>query len=281
MTTPTTVFLELPSGRRLCYADWGPTEGHPVFLLHGAPGSRLGVSRATLDVVGEFGGRLITYDRPGYGRSDREPGYRALDRVGDVARIADALGIGRFAVTGGSAGSVYSFAVAARLADRVTRILVDGVVAPLDEVGLDEWERLQDPGTREYTGVVRAGVEVVTPYFEQLDVESCAGIADDDPMREAMLEPTRQGVGGWVDDEIALEAPWGFDIGGIGVPAAIWSNPRDTVTPPNHAEWVAARIPGAILVSSPSAFGHAPVDDVDRARRAMWAYLIEGTIGEP
>jgi pimeloyl-ACP methyl ester carboxylesterase len=278
---PATRLLSMPSGRVLAYVDWGPADGYPVLVVHGAPDSRLGVSHMTRDIVAEVGGRLITYDRPGYGRSDRDPGYRAVDRAADVAHIGEALGLQMFAVTGGSAGSVYTFAAAARLADRVSRILVDGVVAPLEVLGLDEWERLQDPEIRAYFGTARAGIDTLTRYVEQLDAESRATIADDDPTRELLLEPTRQGVGGWVDDMLAIQGAWGFDITEIGVPAAIWSNPRDTVTPPNHARWVADRIPGAVLVSSPNAFGHAPVEDVERARRAMWTYLVEGTVVVP
>jgi pimeloyl-ACP methyl ester carboxylesterase len=41
-----------------------------VFLLHGTPGSRLGPFPQAR-VLYELGVRLITFDRPGYGRSDR------------------------------------------------------------------------------------------------------------------------------------------------------------------------------------------------------------------
>ncbi|HVH54178.1 MAG TPA: hypothetical protein VNA32_08625 [Actinomycetota bacterium] len=36
---------------------------------------------------------MITFDRPGYGGSDRHPGRRVVDCGGDVAAIADSLGI--------------------------------------------------------------------------------------------------------------------------------------------------------------------------------------------
>lgn len=48
------------------------------------------------------GTRLISYDRPGYGGSDRMQGRRVVDVVHDVACIANALGIERFAVAGRS-----------------------------------------------------------------------------------------------------------------------------------------------------------------------------------
>jgi pimeloyl-ACP methyl ester carboxylesterase len=48
------------------------------------------------------GARVITYDRPSYGGSDRFRGRRVVDCVADVSAIADSLGIERFAVSGGS-----------------------------------------------------------------------------------------------------------------------------------------------------------------------------------
>src|SRR5512132_4154110 len=90
-------------GRTLAYAEWGDPAGFPVFSLHGTPGSRLGRHYDERDYV-DAGARVITYDRPGYGRSERHPGRYVVDCVDDVQAIADHLGIERFAVIGGSGG---------------------------------------------------------------------------------------------------------------------------------------------------------------------------------
>ena len=106
-------------GRTLAIAECGDPDGFAVFMLHGTPGLRFagqGDSSAYADV----GARVITYDRPGYGGSDRFRGRRVVDSVADVSAIADSLGIERFAVTGGSWGGPHSLAVAARLPERVT-----------------------------------------------------------------------------------------------------------------------------------------------------------------
>jgi hypothetical protein len=60
-------------------------------------------------------------------------------------------------------------------------------------------------------------------------------------MRNATLEQTRQGVAARVNDERAQEVPWGFNLSEIRAPA-VYANPSDTVTPPNHAEWLVAHI---------------------------------------
>jgi pimeloyl-ACP methyl ester carboxylesterase len=275
-----TQFVTTADGRRLCFAEWGPAEGVPVFALHGSPGCRLGVAAETEGVVTELGGRLITYDRPGYGQSDRRGSEtRVVDHVDDVRAIADRLGIDGFSITGSSGGAPHALAVAARLPDRVVRVSNTGAIAPLDLVGLDEWQRAQDRDTREYTAAVRASEAACTTLFERLDSETRAALADDDPMRDATLEQTRQGVAAWVNDERALEVAWGFNLSEIRAPAVIYSNPNDTVTPPNHAEWLVAHVRPAVLVASANAPGHAGIEDTLHARKAVYTWLISG--GEP
>jgi len=88
-------------GRTLTIAEWGDPDGFPVFLLHGTPGSRF-VGQANASAYASVGARVITYDRPGYGGSNRFRGRQVVDCVADVSAIADSLGIERFAVTGGS-----------------------------------------------------------------------------------------------------------------------------------------------------------------------------------
>lgn len=95
----TTTTLRTKDGRQLCYAQWGDPAGAPIFNLHGTPGCRL--NRYPDDeALANIGARVITYDRPGYGRSDRNPGRRVVDCVPDVEAIANAEGIDHFVVVG-------------------------------------------------------------------------------------------------------------------------------------------------------------------------------------
>jgi pimeloyl-ACP methyl ester carboxylesterase len=72
-------------GRTLTIAEWGNPDGFPVFLLHGTPGSRF-AGQADASAYASVGAWVITYDRPGYGGSDRFRGRRVVDSVADVPR---------------------------------------------------------------------------------------------------------------------------------------------------------------------------------------------------
>src|SRR5450755_33478 len=76
-------------GRRLSTQTYGDPDGKPVFLIHVTPGSRLGPHPRSA-VLHRLGVRLISFDRPGYGESDRVAGRRVADAAADVLTIADA-----------------------------------------------------------------------------------------------------------------------------------------------------------------------------------------------
>ena len=270
MQDATAQTVRLADGRTLCFADWGPANGYPVLFLHGSPGCRLSVRGAEL--VAPLGGRLITYDRPGNGRSDRKRGRTVVDCVLDVGVVADALGLEELAVVGGSAGSPHALAVGARLASRVSRVACYGPVAPLQALGWDEWSKDQNEETRAYLATCLQGEEPAAAKFSEMDAEMRAGASPDDPA--VVREQTRNGVWGWVDDELACLNPWGFDPDDVSAPTAIWSNPSDTVTPPNHAEWLARAIPAAFLVTSANALGHVAVGDPYAACTALYSWLV-------
>jgi pimeloyl-ACP methyl ester carboxylesterase len=88
-------------GRTLTIAECGDPDGFPVFLLHGTPGSRFG-GQGLASSYASVGARVITYDRPGYGGSDRFRGRRqkcnvvgeppsVTNRKPDVGRVAAVL----------------------------------------------------------------------------------------------------------------------------------------------------------------------------------------------
>jgi len=120
----------------LAWYEFGAPTGRPVLYFHGFPGS--GVEAAWAGAVAVAAGvRLIGVDRPGYGNSNHQVGRTILSWPDDVAELADALALRRFAVLGMSGGGPYALACAARMADRTTRVSVVSGLGPLPERGID------------------------------------------------------------------------------------------------------------------------------------------------
>ncbi len=110
--------LELASGRTLHYYDAGDAAdgGSPartaVFWHHGSPNAA-DPPEPLFQAAAENSLRWVSYDRPGYCGSAQNPGRDIASAAGDVAAIADALDIGRFAVVGHSGGGPHALACGA------------------------------------------------------------------------------------------------------------------------------------------------------------------------
>jgi pimeloyl-ACP methyl ester carboxylesterase len=146
------------------------------FSLHGTPSSRFARHYDENDYV-ECGARVITYDRPGYGGSDRHRGRSVVDCAGDVAAIADTLGIEKFAVTGASGGGPHALAVAARFPERVTRAACAVSPAPYD-AGFDWFTGMDPLNIREVEWALQ-GEEVLAPELEREAAEMLERTAAD------------------------------------------------------------------------------------------------------
>jgi pimeloyl-ACP methyl ester carboxylesterase len=277
---PGTQTVAAADGRTLTIAECGDPDGFPVFLLHGTPGSRF-VGQANAGVYASVGARVITYDRPGYGGSDRFRGRRVVDSVADVSAIADSFGIERFAVIGGSWGGPHSLAVAARLPERVTRAACRAGVAPFDMPGFD-WFADMDAVNIDELGWALEGEDVLAREIERTAAGMLKRVAGDpskvisdkvelsetdrarmaspeqhETIRRDINEAFRHGVWGYVDDILCLIQPWGFDVTEIRVPTRILYGLADVLVPRQHGEWLAHNVPNAEAVIDEQG-GHMP-----------------------
>jgi pimeloyl-ACP methyl ester carboxylesterase len=273
-----------PDARTLAFAVWGEPDGFPVLALHGTPGCRL-ERWPEEELYRRVGVCLVTHDRAGYGRSDRRRGRRVADEADDVLALADHLGFERFGVTGASGGGHHALACAALLPDRVVRVTCTVGPAPLGRPGLEqeEWLAGQDPANVQEFGWAIAGEAVLYPELERELAEMAARVAVDPASvlgefdlsdadraelarpermqitRESIAEQAATGVDGWVDDDLATVAPWGFDVSRISVPTLIRYGATDVLVPPAHGEWLAANVPGCVVKVDDDA-GHLGTD---------------------
>ncbi len=122
--------LALADGRRLAWAEWGDPRGSPVVFLHPCPGSRMLCPDPALTTAA--GVRLITVDRPGYGRSDPVAVPTLGGFAHDLERLLDHLWLGQIRLVGWACGGQYAAAGAAVLAERVSGLVLAATPVPGD-----------------------------------------------------------------------------------------------------------------------------------------------------
>lgn len=263
--------LVLPDGRRVACAEYGDIGGLPVLALHGTPGSRLMFALAD-KAARDRGIRLIAPERPGYGLSDYRRSENLAQIAEDLSAVADAYGLGRFAVIGVSGGGPYAVAAAAAMPDRISLL---ALVAPIGEVAdgqlrLSRFQRLlfrrlaQRPwATRLFFRRLRSMVfkspdsayrwlmrRVRTPDRELL-ARSSVRIS----LQAAMGEGLRPGVEGVAQDLRLYCSPWRLRFADIDVPTILWQGSDDPVVPPEAAYALARALPNCRLDVIPAA-GH-------------------------
>ena len=227
-------------------------DGIAVLWHHGTP--NIGTPPGPLR---RSGIRWISYDRPGYGGSAPHPGRGLGDAADCAARVADALGLERFAVAGHSGGGSHALACAARLTDRVSAVLSISALAPFDAEGLDWFAGMGPNGE----ATLRAAAAGRTYEAENVDFIAADWAMFEGPWSwfSEVVEPAVAGGREGQDaDDRAYTSAWGCDPAAIAAPTLLLHGGGDLVVPGAHGEWLAARIPGAELRLSPED-GHISV----------------------
>ncbi len=256
--------ITLSDGRSLDYTDAGG-DGPVLLFHHGTPGSQHPM-RSMLRAAERLGLRFVTYSRAGYGGSSRHAGRSVADVVPDMTALLDALGAGRCVTAGWSGGGPHTLATGALLPDRVAGVLSIAGVAPYDAEGLDFLAGMGEQNVDEFSAAL-AGEATLRPPLDagaaDLRDANAAGViagmetllpqVDRDHLTDEFGEDLAAnishglatGVDGWLDDDLAFTRPWGFDLGAITVPVAIWQGSEDLMVPFAHGQWLAAHVPGA------------------------------------
>ncbi|MFG3293169.1 alpha/beta fold hydrolase [Streptomyces sp. NPDC048179] len=280
-------------GRTIAYETWGDPDAHPVFLLHGTPGSRLGPRPRTFDLH-KLGVRLIAYDRPGYGGSERHAKRTVVDSAEDIDAIARHLQLKKYSVVGRSGGAPHALACAARnIGSQVASVAAMVSLAPpdADGDGLDWHKDMSEsnvstyhlldrhaPDVTELGALLARNADIIrrdpTVFLASLREEMPTVdrvIVEDAGIRQHLLRnylsavnQAEQGEGeaddprapmGWVDDLVAFRSHWGFDLKEVdgSVPVMLWHGERDIFAPVAHFHWLAKKITSAKAVLQPSA----------------------------
>jgi pimeloyl-ACP methyl ester carboxylesterase len=246
----------------------------------GSPGGRFSPLPREI-VLNKLRVRVITYDRPGYGESDRQPGRTVASAAENVEQIVDALGIERFGIFGRSGGVSHALGAAAVLGDRITSVAGLVGLGPRDQMGFDNLEGMvaENAVKHELARIDFAALEAEYEVYAKevgknpawfIDTFLAGQITEYDRrileypgVRKRLLASYKEALtpiqgtkgGGWADDTYAFSQPWGFNLSDVSQPVLLWHGEKDAFAPLSHAQWLADQIPQARLVVMPSG-GH-------------------------
>ncbi|GAA3755946.1 3-oxoadipate enol-lactonase [Spinactinospora alkalitolerans] len=222
----------------------GPDDA-PAVVLSGSLGSTLEMWEPQAAALsGDF--RVIRYDIRGHGSSPVPDGpYSMADLGSDVSRLLDRLGIARAHFAGLSIGGMTGMWLAAHAPDRVDRLALLCTSAQLGPP--ENWAQRAAAVRAEGVGAVAAGVleRWFTPAFAEREPDTVERLT-------AMVAGTpAEGYAGCCAaiEHMDLRA----DLPGITASTLVVAGADDPSTPPDHAQRIAAGIPGARMRVVPGA----------------------------
>lgn len=124
--------IALATGVTLNVALAGPEDAPPIILLHGFPESHRTWRHQIAGLSRDH--RVIAPDQRGFGASDKPQDVGAYETgtiVADVLALADAVGVGHFALAGHDWGGAVAWAAALAHPLRVTRLAIVNAPHPL------------------------------------------------------------------------------------------------------------------------------------------------------
>jgi pimeloyl-ACP methyl ester carboxylesterase len=208
--------------------------------------------------------QLITLARPGYPGSTEHPGRTVANAAADTLAVVEALGHKDFLTLGWSGGGPHALACAALLEGCLAATAVASI-APPDAEGLQLLAGMGADNVEEFSVAMQGSVTL--DRWLRAAAKRFAGLTGDDLFAEfssllppadraaltgeranfiaaSFVEALAAGVAGWRDDDLAFVRPWGFDVGAITRPVAVWQGSDDLMSPAAHGAWLAGAIPG-------------------------------------
>ena len=244
--------VQLGDGRVLHAYDSGPDAAARLVLVwhHGSPQTGAPLE-PVLAAAAARGIRVLSYGRPSYGGSSPNPGRDVASSAADVAAVADAFGVDRFAAMGASGGGPHALAGGALLLERVTGVVSIAGISPYTDA-FDWFDGMRSPGGLR---AARQGRDARERFAEteEFDPEQFlpadfaalegewASLGADVGRSEAF------GPGGLIDDDVAFTRPWGFELEQVRAPVLLVQGEGDRVVPRRHASWMLSRLPNAQL----------------------------------
>ncbi|MEV0262306.1 alpha/beta hydrolase [Streptomyces sp. NPDC050617] len=266
-------------GVRISYRDRG--EGEPVVFLHGTP-SHSYEWRNVVPHVEAVGHRAITYDLPGYGRSERP-----VDRDTSVAAqtdllggLLDALGIEQAAIVAHDIGGAIGQRFAVSRPERVRRLMIIDTVS-YDSWPSETWRKIIDEQLEEHTRLPQDAFDALLTRQLEMTVAGGATTMSGDVLK-AYLAPHQSALGrvSFFEHQVRhYDSRYTEEItdrlASLTMPVRILWGERDQWQPLAYAQRLAEGIPGARLTVVPGA-GHFVMEDApERVTEEILGFLAD------
>lgn len=232
-------------GARIWYAAYG--SGVPVVFLHGGMGNAGNFGYQVQDFVSR-GYRAVVVDSRGHGRSSWDGGPFSYEQMGtDVFAVMDALDLVSAPIVGWSDGACIGLAMAKAHPERVRGVFF--FACNVDGTGTWPFE--------------------MTPAIERClsrHTKDYAALSPAPDGFETMSKALQVMQGSQPDYSAA-------DLASIAVPVTVAQSERDEFIRPEHAQFIAATIPGARYVPLAGVSHFAPVQRPDVFNAAVLEFL--------
>jgi pimeloyl-ACP methyl ester carboxylesterase len=250
----------LSNGRKIAVRESGPAHGRPVFYLHGFLGSRLECVPAD-PLAAEFGLRLISIDRPGFGLSSNAPPDPSIDAA-DAAAVCLELGLRHPIVVGVSGGSAPALLMAANPSIGAPVVILACPLCPLDDPAvlaqfsmLAQFVLRSTPITPRAAGLLLDGplrqfakrypqalLKILCTRFARADREALLSGEWSQAIADSLAESFAAGGYGALRDLLTYTQRWDERLWRIQTPVLIWHGRQDTVVPIRCARALARRL---------------------------------------
>ena len=250
----------LSNGRKIAVRESGPAHGRPVFYLHGFLGSRLECVPAD-PLAAEFGLRLISIDRPGFGLSSNAPPDPSIDAA-DAAAVCLELELRHPIVVGVSGGSAPALLMAANPSIGAPVVILACPLCPLDDPAvlaqfsiLAQFVLRSTPITPRAAGLLLDGplrqfakrypqalLKILCTRFARADREALLSGEWSQAIADSLAESFAAGGYGALRDLLTYTQRWDERLWRIQTPVLIWHGRQDTVVPIRCARALARRL---------------------------------------
>lgn len=259
-------FVELGNGVTTHVRDEGPREAPAIVLLHGS-NADLHTWQPWVDRL-QRDWRVVRLDQRGHGLTGpaADGDYRREAFAGDVDRLADKLGLGRFVLAGNSMGGGIALEYALARPERLAGlVLVDAGGAPrLEEAkGNIGFTLARIPGVSTVLSAMVPRALIDRSLRQSVSNQAVVTDAAVDRYWELLRYPGNRVATG-MRFATPSEPFTPAQLAAIRVPTLIIWGADDGLIPVSSARWLATRIPRARLEVLPG-IGHLPMEEAPDA----------------